>query len=279
MRCRLCEANVAQWADRGDIALFRCARCCFVSGEPRLQLTPENRYQNYYHSASPPAPETRYSEWLATAERVVGCGRLLEVGAGTGGFVNVALSRGWKVDATEVSQTALRVLRTTNATVSAGDVTSAGYADAQFDLVVSVEVVEHLPAPLSHLRELSRITRPGGLLLLTTPNFNGLSRHLLGIRWRVVDPEHLGYFTPLTVSRLLREVGYQWVQVTSRSLDVLSWRRGIGPSGAARFDQHASARLRDAVEGSKVLRLGKALLNGVLQITNLGDSLLVWARR
>jgi SAM-dependent methyltransferase len=163
--------------------------------------------------------------------------------------------------------------------VFAGDVAAARYADAQFDLVVSVEVLEHLPAPLTHLREVSRITRPGGLLLLTTPNFNGLSRRLLGMRWRVIDPEHLGYLTPLTVSRLLREVGYRQVQVRPRSLDLLSWRRGTGPDGAGRFDPHASARLRDTVEGSRVLRPAKAIVNGVLQMTGLGDSLLVWARR
>jgi SAM-dependent methyltransferase len=193
--------------------------------------------------------------------------------------VRIALSRGWKVDATEVSESGLRALRETGATVFAGDLAAAQYGTAQFDLVVSLEVLEHLPAPLSHLREMGRVTRPGGLLILTTPNFQGLSRRLLGMRWRVIDPEHLGYFTPTILSRLLHEVGYTTVRVTSRSLDVLSWRRGCGPMGIALFDPHASARLRDTVEDSRILRLGKSMVDAMLRASGLGDSLLAWARR
>lgn len=279
MRCRVCRAVATLWVDRGDIAVFRCGRCRFVSGKPREQLSTEERYHAYYHVAAPPAPEERYQQWLAKAERVVGRGRVLEVGAGSGGFVRVALSRGWEVDATEVSDSGLRALRSTAATVFAGDLAARGYPDAQFDLVVSLEVVEHLPAPLDHVREMWRLTRPDGLLILTTPNFNGLSRRYLGVRWRVIDPEHLGYFTQSTLSRLLRDVGYRSVSVRSRTLDVLSWRRDGNRDGIARFDPHASARLRETVEGSPGLRLAKDIVNAALRVTGLGDSLLVWARR
>jgi len=279
MTCRVCKAEAGLWADRGDIALFHCRRCWFVSGQPREQLTAEERYRGYYHAAPPPAPEARYQQWLAKAESVVGRGRLLEIGAGSGGFVRVALSRGWKVDATEVSESGLQALGKTGATVFAGDLTSGHYRNAQFDLVVSLEVIEHLLAPLDHVREMSRVTRPGGLLVLTTPNFNGLSRRYLGIRWRVIDPEHLGYFTPLTLLRLLRYVGYRSVRVRSRSLDVLSWRRCSDPGGVTRFDPHTSACLRETVEGSRGLRFAKAMVNAALQVTGLGDSLLAWARK
>src|SRR5262249_56351322 len=120
-------------------------------------------------------------------------------GGGTGGFVLVALSRGWNVDVTEISKTALDRLRATRASVFSGDVASAHYPDGCFDFVASLEVVEHVAIPLAHLTELCRITRQGGLLLLTTPNFGGLSRRCLGARWRVIAPEHLGYFTRTTV--------------------------------------------------------------------------------
>jgi SAM-dependent methyltransferase len=239
----------------------------------------EQWYERYYDQPAPPAPRARYDEWLARAEALVGWGRLLEVGAGSGGFVRTAIARGWKVDATEISKSALDGLRAAGATVFNGDVAVARYPDDHFDMVVSLEVLEHLPAPLADLAELCRVTRPGGLLLLTTPNFDGLSRRCLGARWRVIDPEHLGYFTRRTLGWTLRRAGYREVCATSRSLDLMSWGRGNGPADARAFDAHASARLRDTVQGSMVLRFGKTMVNYVLRAGNLGDSLLAWARR
>jgi len=234
-------------------------------------------YDAYYGHAAPPAPEARYEELLARAEAEVGRGRLLEVGAGVGGLVRVAMRRGWSVDATEVSPIALEALRGTGATVFAGPVKEAQYVGGHFDLVVSLEVLEHLPDPLVHLSELARVTRAGGLLLLTTPNFGGLSRRWLGLGWRVVDPEHLGYFTARTLAWALKEAGYGRVRTRARSLDISTWRRGRGQVAA--FDPHAAARVRDGVQSSATLRAAKGAVNVVLGATGLGDTLLTWARR
>jgi SAM-dependent methyltransferase len=279
MTCRLCGAPTALWGRRPDVALHRCGACGFVSGAPSVAQDAAERYDGYYLHAAPPAPEARYEEWLARAEAAVGRGRLLEVGAGAGGFARVALRRGWSVDATEVSRSALDTLRATGATVFAGRVEDAGYADGRFDLVASLEVLEHVSTPLAHLTALARVTRGGGLLLLTTPNFGGLSRRRLGLRWRVVDPEHLGYFTPRTLARALRDAGYGRVSVRSRSLDVATWfRRGRGDEVVA-FDPGAAARLRDDVQSRAALRAAREAANVVLGATGLGDSLLAWARR
>ena len=279
MRCRICGAATSLWNDRGDVGLYRCALCGFVSGRAARSVSAEQRYEDYYCHPAPVSPDARYHEWLARAEAVVGRGRLLEVGAGSGGFVRTAVARGWEVDATEISKSALDGLRAAGAAVFTGDVAAAQYPDQRFDMVVSLEVIEHLPDPMAQLAELCRVTRAGGLLLLTTPNFDGLSRRWLGIRWRVIDPEHLGYFTPSTLCWAVRRAGYRDVRVTSRSLDILSWRRGAGPAGARAFEPSASARLRDTVQGSTVLGFGKAVVNSALRVTKLGDSLLLWARR
>lgn len=240
--------------------------------------SPNERYAGYHAGAAAPDPEPRYEEWLSQAEARVGRGRLLEVGAGRGGFVRVALRRGWIVDASEISRTGLESLRGTGATVFAGDMSEARYPDGRFDLVVSIEVLEHLPEPARHLRELHRVTRPGGLLLLTTPNFGGLSRRWLGLRWRVVSPEHVGYFDPSTLHSALRAAGYGRVRVRSRSLDITTWRASARGE-RSRFDPHAAAKLRDAIEARWHLRAAKAAINILLGLTGLGDSLLAWARR
>jgi hypothetical protein len=67
--------------------------------------------------------------------------------------------------------------------------------------------------------------------------------------------------------------------VASRSLDVLSWRRGAGPAGARPLDPHMSAKVRDTVENHWLLRAGKTAVNGVLHLAGVGDPLLLWAVR
>lgn len=237
------------------------------------------QYGHYYVVEQPPAPVGRYAEWLERAEKEVGIGRLLEVGAGSGGFVQVAKERGWSVDAIEVAPAGVERLRSKGANVFQGDLVAAAYADNTFDLVVSLEVLEHLPRPGEHLRELGRITRAGGLLLLSTPNFSGVSRRWLGLRWRVIDPEHLGYFTPSLLRRTVQNAGFRKATVSARTLDISTWRASARSQEPVSFDPQASARLRDAVEGRRVLRMAKDALNVLLSWTSLGDSLLVWARK
>jgi SAM-dependent methyltransferase len=259
--------------------LYRCRACGFVYGHPREERAAPDVYRLAYERTPPPAPEARYDEWLRAAERRVGRGRLLEVGAGTGALVRVAVRRGWEVVATEVSQTGLARLRETTAQVIEGEVERASFGDASFDLVVSLEVLEHLEEPAAHLREVYRVTRSDGLLLLSTPNFRGLSGRWLGTRWRAIDPQHLSYFTHASLTRLLRQTGYRDVRVRSRSLDVSTWRRAASQPGVAAFDPYASAALRDAVEARWTLRVAKHALNLGLGLSRLGDTLLAWAAK
>jgi len=57
------------------------------------------------------------------------------------------------------------------ATLIQGDAQNLPFADDSFDVVVSCETIEHLPDVKSAVREMHRVTRPGGKLLLTTPNY------------------------------------------------------------------------------------------------------------
>ena len=138
---------------------------------------------------------------------------------------------------------------------------------------------EHLAEPDAHLDELARLTRPGGLLLLTTPTFGGLSQRLLGMRWRVVDPEHLGYFTAATLRQALERAGFTRVWVRPRTLDGATWRSALRGGERSRFDPHSGADARDRLDGSWVLSAARGAVNKLLRATRLGDTLLAWATR
>jgi SAM-dependent methyltransferase len=261
------------------MTLHRCRSCGAVSGTPRLELTSADRYRHYYDGPAPPPPTNRYNEWIAFAESQVGRGTLLEVGAGIGGFAAAAYGRGWIVHATEMSETAAKALRNAGVDAFIGEVADAGFPDGKFDFVAALEVIEHLDRPPAHLIEWARVLRPGGLLLVTTPNWGGISGRMLGTRWRVVAPEHLVYFTTASLNSTIAAAGFRDVRIRSRALDLFAWKRPERGSFRVAFDPARAAKARDRVNRNPVLRHAKETVHAVLGLIGLGDTLLAWARK
>lgn len=97
--------------------------------------------------------------------------RFLDAGCGTGLFSQAATARGAEVTAMDVGPNLLaRVKAKCRCETAVGDVLALPFADACFDIVLCTEVIEHTPQPGTAIDELARVLRPGGTLVLTTPN-------------------------------------------------------------------------------------------------------------
>ena len=106
------------------------------------------------------------------ARRLVASSRVLEVGCGGGYGAQLMASRGFRVTAVDPSMQAVRYSATRYPTVrfAAASGTTLPFAEGAFDAVVSMQVIEHIDDARAYLRELRRIVRPGGQIVLTTPN-------------------------------------------------------------------------------------------------------------
>jgi SAM-dependent methyltransferase len=168
----------------------------------------------------------------------------------------------------------------------AGDLASAPFAPGHFDVIVALEVIEHLPDPGAYLRQVLRLLRPGGALLLTTPNIAGMSGRILGTRWRVVCDEHLTYFDASSLRRLLSEVGFHRVGIEFTGLDLapLVYAKKMVRRQAPAAQQQLRPSGPLSPPGQVASRLKTRVADGMMEITNaalgllrLGDSLKVLA--
>jgi 2-polyprenyl-3-methyl-5-hydroxy-6-metoxy-1,4-benzoquinol methylase len=139
-------------------------------------------------------------------------GRLLDFGCAAGYFLQIAQHDGWSIAGVELSRTmAEQATRMLGVPVAATlDELPAG----QFDAITLWEVIEHMPDPLDVLRQLRARLRPGGVLMLSTPN----TGHWQAVRapelWRSYrPPSHLIYFTATTLTETLQKAGFQRVVV------------------------------------------------------------------
>lgn len=111
--------------------------------------------------------------------------RILDVGAGTGA-TSLALRRFGTVLGIDMSPEAMQIARDRGLAVSRMDATALALPDASFDVVVALDVLEHLEDDSACVRELVRVLRPGGVLLVTVPAYKWLwsSHDVANHHWR-----------------------------------------------------------------------------------------------
>lgn len=137
-----------------------------------------------------------------------GQGRYLDVGCGSGGALGVAKALGWKVTGIEVDEAAAAKARRYTHEIHVGDVLTAPYASAAFDVVTASHVLEHLPDPVATIRRMLDWLAPDGLLIVEVPNAGGLGARVFGKAWSGLElPRHLCQFSPETLTQAVEKAG------------------------------------------------------------------------
>jgi len=153
-------------------------------------------------------------------------GRMLEIGAGYGLFLDAARSRGWTTSGVELSRTAAG-----HATGALGlDVFCGQLADAPlqhgFDVVCAWDTVEHVPDPLAFWRSVRSLVADDGVVLFSTPYVSSVPARLLGTRWWTLKPaEHIWHFTPRTHALVAARAGLALTEVVRNPLSPVNVTR------------------------------------------------------
>ena len=179
-----------------------------------------------------------------------------------------AASSSFTVMGVEADERTSRAARAHGLDVFTGTLCDARFPNGHFDAAAMYHVIEHVPSPREELRELRRVIKPGGWLVLETPNIATLWYRFLGARWRQFIPDHIFFFTPRTITRLCESGGFEVCELRSVG-KAMSLRLFINRLG--RYHR-SSANLLEAV--SDRLRLSDLTVR-----LKLGDVMRLYARR
>ena len=146
-------------------------------------------------------------------------GRMLDVGCGSGTLLQRMRIAGWEVEGVDFDEKAIdRAWREYGVAVRHGDLRAACYPDGSFDAVTMNHFIEHVHDPIAVLTESRRILRPGGQLVVVTPNIAGWGHARFGRNWRGLEPpRHLHLFSPKTLAQTALRAGFARTEVRPRA--------------------------------------------------------------
>lgn len=226
-RCPICAGEEIQPVfSKNGYAHVRCPACrtVFVDPLPATDALFEHYQDPAYFGGDEGQGYHDYAEMrkallphfrrrLRTLREIISPpGQLLDIGCAAGYFLELARADGWEIAGVELAET---MAGQASQALEIPIVPSlAALDDRDFDVVTFWEVLEHLPDPVFFLRDVRERLRPGGVLMLSTPNVAHWQAIAAPERWTAYQPpSHLVLFTPESLELAFRQAGLTTIQI------------------------------------------------------------------
>lgn len=144
-------------------------------------------------------------------------GLLLDIGAGTGDFLVTAKHSGWNTIGVEPSEKAKSIALSKGVSFKN---TVADIADQSVDVVTMWHVLEHVPDVEAQIKELKRIVKPDGVIIIAVPNYKSYDAKKYGQYWAAYDvPRHLWHFSKTAIQKLFAAEGINLIKILPMKFD------------------------------------------------------------
>ena len=234
--CPLCRNPAFDEMYRFEPALWipgrvvRCTGCGTVYKRPSADARPlwdyyrDANYRDLHYWSFHEAAARALPRILDAVVSLIGEPRsrsLLEVGCGTGQFLQLAQQRGLDVSGVDLNADHVGEARsrTNGRPIVCGDFMTESF-DRQFDVIAMLDLIEHLPDPLAALRRSYELLRPGGYVVVYTPNHGGITARVADLAYRatrgsiagpvieIFDCLHVVFFDVETLRSALERSGF-----------------------------------------------------------------------
>ncbi|MDA3896726.1 MAG: class I SAM-dependent methyltransferase [Desulfobacteraceae bacterium] len=147
-------------------------------------------------------------------------GKLLDIGCGNGVFLFNMQKHGWNVYGVETDPKAVQNARKkfNLEKIHLGTLEDAGLTDATFDAITMNHVIEHMLDPIDAIKNCFRLLKPGGVLVIATPNAESIGAMHFKSLWRGWEPpRHIHIFSPRSLSLVAEQAGFHIVSNSTPS--------------------------------------------------------------
>lgn len=193
--------------------LSKCSNCGFI------QCTKENNVIEFYENLVDNEYENSRDERKIQEKKIVSLiskykpkGTLLDIGAGSGILVESALEMGYDAEGVEPSKWLHQKAVERGLPVHCG-IFPSEKLKSEYDIIVLVDVIEHVNSPKELLSEIKKALKPDGIFVLITPDVNSLIAKILGYKWWHFRVAHIGYFNKKNLRLLTDSVGYDLIKI------------------------------------------------------------------
>lgn len=235
-QCRFCSSkNLESEKVKEGLEIVKCLSCGggFLKDFPRKkQLEKFYTTQEYYRFWGKLSRKNiKHVEKIKkeSSEKMINLiekyqkkGKILDVGCATGAFLEVAKAKGWEVQGVECSpEFAKMAKKRLGNNIRCGMFEKTKFKNKYFDVVLFYDSLEHMVDPQMVVGKVKNILKPGGYLVIATPDRLSLSAKIMGKNWTHFKTEHLFYYSFKSMKKFLEKNDFKIVQL-KRADKVLS---------------------------------------------------------
>ncbi len=202
--------------DRKHYQWVRCNTCSLLRSDPILDIDLERLYveSTFDYSSEVGGLKRTYIDITKKVSRGLKVDSILEIGGGNGFFLEEALDNGFKkVCGVEPSTEAIAAARADVKPHMIASLMKSGIvADNTFDVGAMFHTLDHLPDPVTTLRDAFNALKPGGVFVVAVHNERSWSARLLGEKSPIIDVEHTHLYSKKTGRLVFEKAGFENVK-------------------------------------------------------------------
>lgn len=226
MACLICKKEAAFFfTKKNNHNVYRCKNCghLFVYPQPigcaeiyqKSYFSGEGNFGYSDYDGDKEVLLDNFNKYLKKIDQFIATkGKMFDVGAATGNFIELAKKQGWSASGMELSEEACLIGAKKGLEIMKGNFESANIEQNDFDVVTFLDVLEHFIDPVIALINAKGLLKFGGLLVINTPDSSSVVAKILGRKWHLIaPPEHPHCFSLGSLEMLLKKNNFELLYV------------------------------------------------------------------